>query len=265
MIALVVNMHACVTYSHVGDWYLTEPPEPGMAVKIGFLFWQAHLQAFFMGMLFFVAGNFAHHSLIRRGPRRFIGERLMRLGLPSLLYMLVIHPFIVFVLLGHVHGLDRPSLGALYGRYLVSGRFLRGNGPLWFALALLVFCLVLAGWRALRPQPAQGGQASTQPPGTGRLLALAVLLVAATFLTRLVQPMGTNVSNFQLCFFPQYIAAFAVGVLAGKNGWLEALVASRQAQVAGWLGLIGGPLLLAAVAWLGGPPPETGFNPYAGG
>ena len=87
----------------------------------------------------------------------------------------------------------------------------------------------------------------------------------ATFLIRLWQPIGTNVLNFQLCFFPQYIAAFAAGVVAGRRGWLEELAKSRRARVAGWLGLMGGPILLASLMALGGPPPEHGTNPYFGG
>ncbi|MSU61807.1 MAG: acyltransferase [Pedosphaera sp.] len=112
VILLVVNMHACVTYSHVGGWYKMEAPEPPMAVKIAFVFWQAHLQSFFMGLLFFLSGVFAHRSLERRGARAFLRERFERLALPALLYMLVIHPFMVFVLLRNPHVANRPSLGA---------------------------------------------------------------------------------------------------------------------------------------------------------
>ena len=149
VILLVVNMHACVTYSHVGDWYVMESPEPDMLVKVPFIFWQGHLQSFFMGLLFFLAGVFSYRSLERRGPGAFLRERLVRLGLPALLYMLVIHPFMVYVLLGHPHIPDRPSLPVLYGRYLTSERVLSGSGPLWFALALLVFSVALAGFRTL--------------------------------------------------------------------------------------------------------------------
>ena len=81
MIVLVVNMHACVTYSHVGGWYRMEDPEPAMPVKIAFILWQGHLQAFFMGLLFFLAGVFAHRSLERRGAGAFLKERGRRLGL----------------------------------------------------------------------------------------------------------------------------------------------------------------------------------------
>ena len=57
MILLVVNMHACVTYSHVGSWYRMEDPEPAMPIKIAFMFWQGHLQAFFMGLLYLLTAN----------------------------------------------------------------------------------------------------------------------------------------------------------------------------------------------------------------
>jgi len=95
MIVLVVNMHACVTASHVGDWYVLVDPDPPMAQKLWFIFWQGHLQAFFMGLLFFLAGCFAQASLARRGTGPFLLERGRRLGLPALLYMLVLHPFIL--------------------------------------------------------------------------------------------------------------------------------------------------------------------------
>ncbi len=267
IIVLVVNMHACVTYSHVGGWYVNEDPEPALPVKIAFVFWQGHLQAFFMGLLFFLAGAFAHRSLRKRGSGPFLRERVVRLGLPSLFYMVVIHPFMVHVLLGYPHIPDRPSLLVLYGRYITSGRVLSGNGPLWFALSLLFFCTVLAGWRTLRGNAGTDGDpgTGTAPPNAFHLLGFGVLLVISTFLVRLAQPIGTNVLNFQLCFFPQYIAAFIVGVAAGRKGWLVPLADSRPARVAGWLGIIGGPLLLATVAWMGGPPPEKGPTQYDGG
>jgi fucose 4-O-acetylase-like acetyltransferase len=263
VILLVVNMHACVTYSHVGDWYINEDPEPPMSVKIPFIFWQGHLQSFFMGLLFFVAGVFAHSSLARRGTVHFLRERLLRLGLPSLLYMVVIHPFIIHVLLAGAP--DRPALGTRYVDYLTSTRVLRGNGPLWFALALLVFSAILAAWRKLRSEVAPKGTPDSRVPAGASLLMFGCVLVVGTFAIRLIQPIGTNVLNFQLCFFPQYVAAFAAGVAAGRRGWLEELVVSRRARIAGWLGLIGGPALLTTVIALGGAPSEQGPNLYAGG
>lgn len=259
MIVLVVNMHACVTASHVGDWYTLVEPEPTMGVKVWFIFWQGHLQAFFMGLLFFLAGCFAHSSLARRGARTFLLERGRRLGLPALLYMLVLHPFIVLGL--NPWHAKFPSFTKFYPNYVMSGKFLGESGPLWFALALLLFCVVLAAWRGIRP-PAPDSPAPA--PTAGQLWLFGLGLVLVTFAVRIVQPIGTDVSNFQLCFFPQYIAAFIAGLAAARHGWLAALATSPTARRAGWLALIGGPLALIAVMVAGGPISDE-HNPYFGG
>ena len=260
MVLLVVNMHACVTYSHVGGWYLKDPPEPGLGVKIPFLYWQGHLQAFFMGLLFFLAGVFAHQACVRRGPAGFLRERLLRLGAPAAFYMLVIQPFIGLVLLRAPEG---PSSGERYLRYIMSGRVLSGSGPLWFAIALLIFCLVLALKRTVLPVAARSDRQS--PPSVGVLTAFACLLVVATFTFRLFQPLDTDFFNLQLGFFAQYIAAFSAGVLAGKHGWLDVLATSRVAARAGWGVLVAGPLGLTATLLLGGVMQTGDFQPFKGG
>lgn len=255
-IVLVVNMHACVTYSHVGDWYMMADPEPTMAAKVPFIVWQSMLQSFFMGLLFFVSAYFAAGSLARRGPGAFVRERLVRLGLPALLYMLVIHPFILLGLNPWNHDFGPPV--TFYRGYLASGRFLGSNGPLWFAVALLLFCLALAGWTRLRQ--GFGGQASrttpapaapTAAPSGKLLLGFALALGLGSFAVRLVQPIGTNILNLQLCFFVQYIAWFIAGLHAARHGWLVPLAASRQGRTAGWLALVGGPLVLLALLAFG--------------
>ena len=244
-IVLVVNMHACVTYSHVGSWYTMEGVDPPLASKVPFVFWQGHLQSFFMGILFLLAGYFAHGSLERRGPAGFVRERLFRLGLPALLYMVALNPLIEFVI--NPGGYDRGPLASAYVRYLASGRFLGGSGPMWFAVALLAFSVALAGWRALRPAPAAGHAAQGAVPAPTSVAAWALLLVAATFLVRTVQPIDSSILNMQLCFFPQYVLAFGAGVAAARNGWLQPLARSALARRAGWTALVLGPFALAAV------------------
>lgn len=260
MVLLVVSRHACGTYSHVGGWHLKDPPEPGLEVKIPFLYWQGHLQAFFMGLLVFLAGVFTHGACARRGPAGFVRERLLRLGAPAAFYMLLIQPFIGLVLL------RKPSdstIGEGYLRYLTSGRVLSGSGPLWFAIALLIFCVVLAMTRAMRP--AKERIELRSPPSLVQVMRFGLLLVAATFAFRLVQPLDTDSFNLQLGFFAQYIGVFTVGVLAGRHGWLEALGSSRLAARAGWFVLIAGPLGLTATLMLGGVMKNGDFQPFKGG
>jgi glucan biosynthesis protein C len=264
VIVLVVNMHACVTYSHIGGWYdIKEPPEPSLPAKLLFAFWQGHLQAFFMGILFLVSGYLSTGSLRRRGPAGFIRERLLRLGVPTLLYMVAINPFIVFVM--NPNGNDYGSLSRVYARYLLKGRFLSGSGPMWFALALLVFSVALAGLQQVRPRAdAEPGPAG-RIPGPGAIGLWAALLVAATFLVRTVQPIGQNVLNMQLCYFPQYILAFCAGAAAARRGWLQPLARSRLARRAGWMGLLLGPPALAGVLVAGGVLKGAGMDAFAGG
>ena len=263
IIVLVVNLHCCVTYSYVGGWYLNDGPERSLAEKLPFILWVFHLQAFFMGLLFFLAGIFADGAIRRRGPGSFVRERLFRLGLPALFYMVFIHPFIVYGLLTHSASAGEMSRIALYVRYLTTTQLLSGNGPMWFALALLFFSAVLAGWRAFFP--AKMPNISYRAPSVRTLLAFAAVLVLATTVTRAFFPIETNFYNFQLCYFPQYIAAFAVGLAAAKGGWVQELAAARRARIAGWLGLIGGPLAFLLLVFLGGTPEEDGAKLYFGG
>ncbi len=250
MIVLVVNMHACVTYSHVGDWYMMADPEPTLAAKVPFIVWQGMLQSFFMGLLFFVSAYFAAGSIARRGPGRFVRERLVRLGLPALFYMLVIHPFILLGLNPWHHDFGAPA--AFYAHYLTTGRFLGSSGPLWFAVALLLFCLALAAWTRLRPRPAAAMPSNGSPPSASFLLGFALVLGFGSFAVRLVQPIGTNILNLQLCFFTQYIAWFLAGLHAAHHGWLVPLAQSARARRAGWLALIGGALAMLMLLAAGG-------------
>jgi peptidoglycan/LPS O-acetylase OafA/YrhL len=260
MILLVVCLHCTITYSHVGGWYIKLPPEPPIETKIIFLLGEAHLQAFFMGLLFFVAGYFAAKSLHRRGVGAFLRERALRLGVPLFLYVTVIHPFVVYVI--NPWNAKFPPLSQAYVEYFYSWQFVRSTGPLWFVEALLIFsvALVLAS-RSAKPlnQPSEGRAPQLK---TSYLLALAAILAAASFAVRTVQPIGTNIQNLQLCFFPQYIAAFGLGAwLARCGGTLDEVAQSSVAKHAGWFALVGGPIVLGIILMRMGPHIRPGVEP----
>ena len=219
MIVLVVSMHAAVTYSHLGSWYFMEDPKPGPAVMVFFAAYQMFLQAFFMGFLFLIAGYFVPPAFDRKGLGRFLRDRAVRLGIPSLIYMVFIHPLTVYWLLGHFANRSLPSLSKAYLPYLASGQFLGGSGPMWFALALLGFCFCYGLLRsALASKPEDNPEAAL--PTNYQVLGLALAIGLCTFLVRIVQPMGTNILNMQLCFFSQYVLLFMVGIFARRRNWL---------------------------------------------
>src|SRR5216683_3210419 len=92
MIILVISMHAADTYSPLGSWYFTDRQPLSPPALLFFAAWQMYLQAFFMGLLFFIAGFFVPSSFDRKGPWQFVRDRAFRLGLPVLLYMFVVGP-----------------------------------------------------------------------------------------------------------------------------------------------------------------------------
>ena len=99
MIALVVMVHAAVTYSNLGDWYYREPVELDPLTFLFFGIFLSFTQAYFMGRLFLIAGYFVPDSFDRKGPAKFLRDRAICLGIPTLIYMLFINPAIKYYLL----------------------------------------------------------------------------------------------------------------------------------------------------------------------
>lgn len=219
MIVLVVSMHAAVTYSHVGSWYFMEDPKPGPGTTAVFATYQAFLQAFFMGFLFFIAGYFVPGAFDRKDFKKFLRDRVVRLGIPALFFMLLIQPVTVFWLLRNFYDTSRPPLSRAYWPYLSSGQFLGGSGPMWFTLALLIFSFVYGIARIVTKKHAKP-QAGAPLPKHRQVVCLALGIGLCTFLVRIAQPIGTNILNMQLCFFSQYITLFVLGILARRRNWL---------------------------------------------
>src|SRR5262245_33233660 len=66
MIILVLSMHACDTYSPFGNWYYVDRQKAGLGTTLFFGVYQSFLQAFFMALLFFIAGHFAAAACDRK-------------------------------------------------------------------------------------------------------------------------------------------------------------------------------------------------------
>jgi len=230
VISMVVVMHACVTYSGLGSWYYKEPSALEAASQLAFSFYQSFAQAFFMGLLFFIGAYFIPRAYGRKGFGRFVRDRLVRLGVPTLVYMLVLNPLIALIIAAFKgQAITAAAVGAQYARYVASFQFLSGTGPLWFALALLVFSILYAVVRvaadAIRG-PA-GAAARTQQRLAvvthGKVIAVIFLIGIVAFLVRTVQPIGTSWLNMQFSFFTQYVVLFLIGLWAARTDLLRAL------------------------------------------
>ncbi|MBB2182207.1 acyltransferase family protein [Lachnospiraceae bacterium MD1] len=259
MIILVVLIHFGVTYSGIGGWYIKDVKELDTISYVVFGLFQSFTQAYFMGFLFLISGYFVAGSYEKKGAGKFISERLVRLGIPTLIYMLVVNPFINYVLLGFTW--DRPIFAQYYLKYIISFDFLGSSGPLWFAFALLIFNLIYAMIRLQTKDKVPKG--AEELPGTGKMVLLGFIIALVAFLIRLVQPIDTSILNMQLCFFSQYIILYIVGIKAGRYDWFSKISYRTGRR---WLlaALLPGTLIWVILMLAGGAL-SGGFDLYKGG
>ena len=240
--ALVIVHHTAITYGGSGGWFYREVTDGSTASSLLLTLLCAVNQAFFLGLFFLIAGYLTPTSLARKGARHFLQDRLWRLGLPLLAFGFVLGP-LTQALADAAKGSD--VLDAWLGA-LLQGHFV--IGPLWFALALLIFALGHVGWRLLRPEPV----GPTRPvPGHARWLAAALAVGAAALAIRQFVPVGVNVLGLQLGYFASYVFLFALGCTAWRHRWLER-VERAQALPWGCVGLAVLPTLFVAAALAGG-------------
>ena len=140
--------------------------------------------------------------------------------------------------------------------------FLSGSGPMWFALALLIFSAAYAVFRPLLRDP-KGPRREGELPGHLDVAGLALFIAAFAFSIRLVQPIGTSIMNMQLGYFSQYIVLFATGIIASRKNWL-ARIPYSFGMIWFKAALIGGSIFWLAIQILGGGL-SGDFAKYAGG
>jgi len=219
MIVLVILVHLSVTYGGEGSWFYKERPADMLTITV-LSFLNAVTQAYFMGLLFLLAAYFTPGAYDRKGPRQFLRDRLLRLGVPLLVYEFVIHPLQAYPLIkaGALDGYD--SFGELLAAYYTS--FHIGSGPLWFVETLLVFAVLYAILRLASKQSPKTHHDRGRLPGPGAILVFAAALGVLTFLVRLRFPVNWALGffNLQLPFFVQYIAMLIIGVIAYRRDWL---------------------------------------------
>jgi glucan biosynthesis protein C len=254
MIVLVIMIHANVIYGPVGDFfgYEDRSDEIGPADIVQMLI-SILTQAFFMGLLFLVAGYFVPNSLARKGDKKFVWDRFIRLGVPALIFMFFVAPAVAYPL----YFQERESFVA-YALEYYPNPIRWDSGPMWFTIALLIFSVI---WVA-RPKGLTFDRIKG-PLTRTRVATLIVLVTAGTFLVRIPFPVGTDVWNMQLCFFTQYAALFVVGIIAFKNNWLASL-SNKDGKLYLIVAIASIFLILFPIMIAGGALDEN-LDPYYGG
>lgn len=199
----VVVVHTATAYvTDFADWYYHDELHPS---TVGFAVFAVPALlggVFGLGPLFWLAGWFSVGSLRRRGPARFALDRVVRLGVPLGVFVLVVNPLADMV--GNARRVRRSFLD-----HLADTEF----SITWFVVVLLMGSLAYAGLRAVRPAPQH-----SHAPGTTTLLAAALLIViASVLLWPTASLLDEELMSVRLGAWPQGLVLFALAVARAES------------------------------------------------
>ena len=218
---LVIVHHTLITYGAAGWWYVRDPNTDALTTIL-FSIIAGLLQGFYMGLFFFISTYFVPGSYNRKGPKKFLKDRFIRLGIPYLIYIATVNPILKYILSAE----NGTSFLVFYLSYFQSferlGEFLGGNGPLWFILTLLFFALFYCLWRQIYRTNSEK-ETVKKPPSNILLVIIIIIMTVLTFLMRLVFPLngGHDILHIQLAFMVQYIIMLILGLVAYKRDWFR--------------------------------------------
>jgi hypothetical protein len=246
----VIVGHTMMAWTGIGTWVFDEPPvrEPMLSILSLFL-----IGSFFgMAVFFAIAGMFTPPSLARKGLRRFLSHRALRLGFPLLFFVLALSPFVEYV------DPDNAGWDRGFGSFVLEIWWPPVPGPTWFLGVLLVFSTMYALARSIwrRHQ-----NVSAPPPP--RYLAMAVALATvATYLVRLATPLGEELWHLAIGQAPGWVIGFSIGILGAERGWFDPINPTivRVARTAGVIAIA-----LSATVLIGAGVTGADLKVFAGG
>ncbi|MHA2155468.1 MAG: acyltransferase family protein [Candidatus Hodarchaeales archaeon] len=242
---LVIFQHVRVTYGGTGGWYYIEGGDLDL---MSYIFFQTItsigglFQSSLMGLFFLMSAYFTPKSFDRKGLSTFWKERLLRLGIPLLLYIILINP-ILYYIVEVFEGLQESFLDYYLNQFQSLEqiiKFLTRSGPMWFLLGLLIFTFLYTLWRQLtnRISLQRYVPKELSIPKFYYLLLIAVALGFGTFLFRLLSPVDSFPWGFPFGFFPQYLMMFSVGIIAARYNWFEQMYQDSHDLVRIWSRII---------------------------
>ena len=199
---LVIAHHVGQAYGPTGGWWPIM--EVARAAVLGPFF--TVNRSFFMSLFFMISGYFAAMSCEAKGPKAFMSSRLLRLGIPVLVFGLIMLPLQIFVF----------DPGAPWPGFDV--------GHLWFLDHLLIFSGGYALWVALRRNRPAAAEGKASPPGYLPILGLALALAVVSAVVRIWFPIDRwiLVLGFIRTAFadvPRDLAFFILGLVAYRRQW----------------------------------------------
>ncbi|HEY7665638.1 MAG TPA: acyltransferase [Xanthobacteraceae bacterium] len=206
-----------------------------------------------MHLMFLLSGLFVWSSLVRKGGRKFVYDRLLRLGVPFVIGVYLLMP-VTYYPVYSVSATD-PSWSAYWSQWMALPFW--PSGPMWFLWLLLAFNLAAAALHRLAPRSGEflgrlAADAGIRPHRFFLALvgvsALAYIPLAAVF--EPWQWLQFGPFAFQPSLAPQYAIYFFAGLAIGARGLEHGLLASDAVLKRRWVHWLGGAAV-AFLLWLG--------------
>jgi len=237
---LVIFTHVRVTYGGEGWWYYfatLNESNPTDTFTLIFFYMTAGFagifQASLMGLFFLMGSYFTPKSYDKKGVSGFWKERLIRLGIPILLYVFLINPVIFYLLAaGGIQpwstypGLQGSFIEYYFGNFLSLENlidFLTTVTITWFLVVLLIFTTIYTFWRQITKIDSiqQYIPKELAIPKNVYLLLVAIGLGFLAFLVRLNFSIIDVPFGLPMSYMIQYFMMFSFGIVAYRYGWFE--------------------------------------------
>ena len=224
--------HVAVIYGgSSAEFYFVEQSQMGLFQSLAFMFYITFQQAYFMGIMFLIAGFFTAGSYNRKGFTRFIRERFKRLIIPALIFIVFISPFIKYVQLGVKISDDS----------LID--FILSFSVMWFTIALFIFSFIYGCIRKLSHKDIPDRQNTNINTSFSNLLVLILFIAICAFLIRIFIPIPVKFAGIRIGFFASYVILFIVGIFSYR---CDLFTQIRYRTGKRWL--IGG-IVISCVGW----------------
>jgi len=262
VILLVIAFHSVLAYlgsQPTSPPQFDSPPYWWRAIPIidparwfGFDLFSALTYLYLMQLMFFLSGLFVWSSLLRKGPRIFLRDRLLRLGVPFLLGVLLLMPVAIYPVYRFTAA--DPSLSAFWAHWTALPFW--PCGPLWFLWCLLaldgaaaVLCWLAPGLsKSLKSISAGAGEY----PGRYFVALASVSAVVYIPSAAAFEPwewVQFGPFAFQPSFALLYAVYFFAGVGVGASGLEQGLLRSEGILPRRWP-LWAGGTLAAFLLWI---------------
>ena len=257
---VVLLNHISITYGAPGGWYYREfdVNQLSLIPLTLLVLFAAGNQAYSMGFFFLISGFFSARSLSRKGPRRFLLQRSIRLGLPVLFFVYFVSPLLRLSLRKILYGVPINLEKALATYQQIN--FGVELGPMWFIMLLLIFSLILS----LANDWLQKISSGIKIPSRTNMILLTVAAGFVTFLIRIEFSIGTVFQplNLQVSNLFQYILSFFFGAVSYHANW-EPNVKSLSTRF--WIPFTVGTIFLMPVLFIASGGAAGDVTPALGG